>query len=495
MYRIFLAHLTTTIVKIDIHVKENRTIRKTVTDFKCFEHLQNKVHPAKSNKKAKESQQEVTLSDNHKNMLHDVFRALKWSSDDFVAHYNKAFILITKPIKDEDRISDEMLTRILICSGLRRNYGSSNRNRDWGKIALAAVLETAIVHGYRETLLNKCPSANRLRRDLGEYLFSKFSGIERPSSSRKAGTVLTDWVFADGLPIPKKTDEELMGFTDPKSLKSEWERASNAETTLSNDPIAKIVHMLETNKYLTCSSDDVEPGSVETLAHNLITGLIHVCHDLSSLFAHMAATSLVQIMSRNKARLDFDKDNNDDKYDFVMSEITVPDIPRKPHSISEQYQKDVSLILICHYQTHHNIIQLGYDQWVFNPSSQSDDTSSLVRFGISCPYFSLIPFDRTINQIVMIAVCPALFLFSFVLFYTRCRFTVVDTPASAHTLYSMRGFIAPWGTRATARTFSSLCGFIAPWGVSASHVTAVVIILSPLKQSLSFQTKFYTLYL
>jgi len=74
-----------------------------------------------------------------------------------------------------------------------------------------------------------------------------------------------------------------MGFNDLKLLIAEWHRVSNMDATRNSDPIARVVHMLESNKYLICSSDDTEPGSVKTLAYNLISGLIHVGSALSSL--------------------------------------------------------------------------------------------------------------------------------------------------------------------------------------------------------------------
>ena len=142
-------------------------------------------------------------------MLNNIFKAFKWSTEDFLTYYSRAFTLISlKVIKDKKRISNDTLICILIYSGLHRNYNLSNRNRDWRKITLATVLKTAIVDGYCETLLSKCSLANRLWRDLGTYLFLQFSRIKRLLSSIKAGSMVSSWVFADGLPIQGKTLKE-----------------------------------------------------------------------------------------------------------------------------------------------------------------------------------------------------------------------------------------------------------------------------------------------
>jgi hypothetical protein len=90
-------------------------------------------------------------------------------------------------------------------------------------------------------------------------------------------------MFLDRIPIHNAALDEQMGFNDLKLLIAEWHRVSNMDTTRNSDLIARVVYMLKSNNYLTCSSDDAEPGSVKTLAYNLILGLIHVGSALSPL--------------------------------------------------------------------------------------------------------------------------------------------------------------------------------------------------------------------
>ena len=144
---------------------------------------------------------EDKLSDKHKQLLTNILNAFEWTSEDFLSDYNNAYsLIISKDIKREDRISKQALTRTLICSGLPRNAESQKKNRDWGKIALAAVLETAVVASYRKTLLTKCHSAHRLRRELEDYLFNHKSDLQQITGSLKLAPI-TSWLFLDGISI------------------------------------------------------------------------------------------------------------------------------------------------------------------------------------------------------------------------------------------------------------------------------------------------------
>ncbi len=80
------------------------------------------------------------------------------------------------------------------------------------------------------------------------------------------------------------------------------------------------------------------------------------------LHTRIKGTSLVQIMYQNKARLEFNKDNVDDQYNFVISDIMTPDIPRRPHAVSMIYHCDVSHPIMCYHHTYQYIIQLGYNK-------------------------------------------------------------------------------------------------------------------------------------
>ncbi len=119
------------------------------------------------------------------------------------------------------------------------------------------------------------------------------------------------------------------------------------------------------------------------------------------LHTRIKGTSLVQIMYQNKARLEFNKDNVDDQYNFVISDIMTPDIPRRPHAVSMIYHCDVSHPIMCYHHTYQYIIQLGYNKWRFITPTQSTNESSTIHFHILCPYssFLMISSNRTIGQV------------------------------------------------------------------------------------------------
>ena len=284
IYRIFLTYLIIMIVKMNMHLRQNQPLHDPHIEFKCFDNLQNKVHPTKTSIKSQKPSQDIKLLDKHVHMLNDIFKAFKWLTKTFISNYKCAYsFMVLKFIKDDLYVCNSILIWIVIMSGLCRNSGSSNRNRDWEKIAIAAILETAIVNRYYESLLSKCPSANQICRDLATYLFTHYSRVKKPSYTPSQTVSVTSWMFLKGISIHDAASDKQMGFNDSKSLITEWHRVSNMDATYNSDPIARVIHMLESNKYLTCSSDDAGPGSIEMLAHNLILGLVHVGPALSPL--------------------------------------------------------------------------------------------------------------------------------------------------------------------------------------------------------------------
>ena len=90
-------------------------------------------------------------------------------------------------------------------------------------------------------------------------------------------------MFPERILIYDAALDKQMGFNDPKLLIAKWHRVLNIDATHNSDPIIRVIYMLESNKYLACSSDDAKPESVEMLAHNLISGLIYVGPALSPL--------------------------------------------------------------------------------------------------------------------------------------------------------------------------------------------------------------------
>ena len=116
---------------------------------------------------------------------------------------------------------------------------------------------------------------------MATYLFTHYSRVKKPSYTLSQTVSITSWIFLEGISIHDAALDKQMSFNDPKSLIIEWHRVSNIDATYNSDPIARVIYMLESNKYLACFSDDASPGSIKMLAHNLILGLIYVSPALS----------------------------------------------------------------------------------------------------------------------------------------------------------------------------------------------------------------------
>jgi hypothetical protein len=66
-------------------------------------------------------------------------------------------------------------------------------------------------------------------------------------------------------------------------------------------------------------------------------------------------------MHQNKARLEFNKDNIDDKYNFIISKVTTLEMSHRPHAVSKDYQNNVGHLIFCYHHTHSRLFQLGYN--------------------------------------------------------------------------------------------------------------------------------------
>jgi len=164
-------------------------------------------------------------------MLNDIFKAFKWLTKTFISDCKCIYsFIVLKFIKDDLCICDSMLTQIVMMSSLRCNSGSSNRNRDWVKIAIAAVLKTTIINRYCESLFSKCPSANRIHRDLATYLFTHYSEVEKPSYTPGQTVSITSWMFPDGIPITAKMATPLS--RDSKLTEAQLESRRRATKAL-----------------------------------------------------------------------------------------------------------------------------------------------------------------------------------------------------------------------------------------------------------------------
>ncbi len=201
--------------------------------------------------------------------------AVNWTKQRFQEEYNPLFGLLERTsFTCEHRLLAHRSTCLVTMTGLQWNSKSQNRNRDWPLLATAIVVESALVESYRGGLIDMCPGARSLRK----ALYNLFFGLTARHTNMvegKARTVST-WEFADGV-SSKDSDSEWE--PEPyimKDLMKQWQAAHAAFVKDRKDPILSFVQNLEKNKLLACSDPQAPSGTIETLAHHLITGLAEV---------------------------------------------------------------------------------------------------------------------------------------------------------------------------------------------------------------------------
>ncbi|KAH9019225.1 hypothetical protein EDB85DRAFT_2153967 [Lactarius pseudohatsudake] len=357
---ILLSHLTTSIVQMDAHLLEHVNARGLVKDLAAFKSIVggDKEGISKSSKKPPKSGESSSVT-KVSPAVKEFLTAVEWTEDHFREEYDMIFDLMCRSPSSFTRghhLSNHRGTRLLSMSGVPWNRGSHNRCRDWAVTALAVTAESAVVEQYRRRLLDMCPSARRLRRDL-QSLFVDLAvpfRVDRPGANKP--DFLREWQFADDLKIP---DSEVPVVHNLKDFLEPWQRACSTLAKDVKDPVLALIQSMEKSRYLACSDPKAPPGAIETLAHKLIS-------------------ALAEIMYKNKARIEHTthhtaSDSDDATCDrpFHMAGVTIPPIPRKLHPP-----------------------QLGYDLWEFRESASTAVPPSLplqsslapsLPTGVQCP--------------------------------------------------------------------------------------------------------------
>lgn len=170
------------------------------------------------------------------------------------------------------RLSKHLSARLLAMSCFQWNRKSHNRPRDWAPFAIIFALESSVINNYRAALLRDCPGARPLRHALQAL----FLGASAPHMVKDKGALVAklQWEFADGIPLDDLASDA--GFSDLKPLMFAWRAAHARFLKDKDDTIYSVIQNLEKIKFLECSDPSAAPGTVETLAHHLITALAEV---------------------------------------------------------------------------------------------------------------------------------------------------------------------------------------------------------------------------
>lgn len=248
----------------------------------------------------------------------------------------------------EDRIAPNIGHRLLVMSGLTWNEDSQNRKRDWSNIAIAATLEMALIESYRADLL-ACPGASALRGSFKEC-FGEWAVQRLRTNALSQRELINEWSFADGIEVLESasTSNGKAKAYDPDKVVEEMAVAHLAGLGLDLSEIIPFVRYAEKCKYLACSEPGVRNGTIETLAHYYISGLIQVplygrCFQPA--MPHRFTPSF-QIICVNMAISTHKKlegaGHGRRTAQFNKSLVKIPSIKRKPHAVSKAYYELVS---------------------------------------------------------------------------------------------------------------------------------------------------------
>jgi hypothetical protein len=211
---------------------------------------------------------------------------------DFYLEVNQVLnIMYKEPTNYIFRTNMKLYTyRIIATSGLMWSLSSKNRGRDLIFAAICAVFESIIVPRYRPTLLVKCPGVAAMRDQLADYLLSIAEANHQdanddgktPKTAQKPGDQTTldqnlkaistkEWFFADDLHVedqPRPTR-----IANPKELQRKLVSSHVSSTHRKNNEIGRFITSVMNSKYAACHKKGVEPGTIETAIHDLLTHL------------------------------------------------------------------------------------------------------------------------------------------------------------------------------------------------------------------------------
>lgn len=256
---------------------------------KIVKAMEKKGDPATSSRakaKAKAKADAESVSPENKQIakvatLVPFFEAVGWPQDKFCGEYNKIYSFMSKKeskLTRTERLSPDVGPRLLAHSGIHWTTTSQARGRDWTALALVVTHEIALIHAYRKSLIESCPGARALRKELADFFLAHVEPHHEQVGNSGINQVC-HWEFPDNLKVDITPDASTCSFYDSEALMGKWE-AAHALCINKNkkDPVAAWVKTIEKNKYLRCAgSDGEESDKLEALAHDLLTPLIEVC--------------------------------------------------------------------------------------------------------------------------------------------------------------------------------------------------------------------------
>ena len=283
LFRIFFAHLKTTITNIDIYLNTqemDRDMKVSLSDFKkVVEDFREKLARDPGNL----SLSEDTISD-----CVQTLESLGINLDQFSVDTTRLVgaMMVTLRIYSR-RVDKDFATRLVATGGLQWNFKSQNKGRNYMMAAMATRLESLIVPNYRVHLIQNCPGAASMRREFEAYFkkIAKGNMIKAKKGDQmslgKTVTTTRTWFFADRIKSNVGVDIEDY---KPGDFQEKMEESHRVFVQRKNDRILRVVNVLVKCPYFLCTKEGVTPGTLESTAYYLITALYRVSIHLLSLF-------------------------------------------------------------------------------------------------------------------------------------------------------------------------------------------------------------------
>jgi hypothetical protein len=229
MYRAILNNLTTTMLDITVFLQKNQVQRGCITRFSHFNTLIDRKFLNAFGANGDTLTKQPELRPEVKTFLDTV----GWRLEHFLTTCNVVFhaLCSIKSIDTFTRFSKHHAVRLIASTPIVFSVDSKNRARDWDKVILAVVIESAFIETYRKKLIDESPLTRKLRTTLHAAFLKLTPAWRKLSTSDKGATLVTDkkWIFADGIysdPTDNDTDltQEDIPTIDHTALRTQFEK-------------------------------------------------------------------------------------------------------------------------------------------------------------------------------------------------------------------------------------------------------------------------------
>jgi hypothetical protein len=322
IYRTILAHLTTTIVEITAHLAKSKMPQDNITHLSVFDSLLPDSQDKSSRNPGKRDRgrtvKDKVARPHDKSEAEGFLAAVQLSSDAFIETHSIILKEMRYSIDHGTRLSKSLPFRLLAMSGLMWATNSKATQRDWGRVASAITIESALVESYRPKLLKECFAARLLRIELHDFFVKVAPKWKRYQTRGEAPDIKgQSWIFPDNIYINDAQDLQPPPAVNHVDLRAqvgaEVKKKPLRKNTRKKDPviaggdngtnaekinaptvkvtapaqkdedgdIQPLLKSIQGHKLLQCSDSSAPSGSTESIVAFAASIIGHVSHYFS----------------------------------------------------------------------------------------------------------------------------------------------------------------------------------------------------------------------